>query len=846
VHDAILPPDDDEQARERVRGMLRLSLSADTTGHTTAKLQGHILRVYLPKACEETGMPGVGQSCPLADLMAQADDVWKNHDAIYVNDLEALRASWWGREERQTDFEVPIADDADSALRCVMTVEKSSDVETEAALFEQCVTNSGVVFRRQTEFPVPNSRALREATRRLRTEIERLEEKSEALLVSLGDRWQLSELPDDVLRVDDSPLRDIQAAADDKAHHDAATSQLADPGGAAQAAHAHGRRVQGRLSRGFSRKQLAMIGAALRQQAPSMSEEQWHVWVNVYKALKQQRALPVPLWSAGRLVEEGAGLMEQVLDLFVAARSCRNSAPAPWKLVKLWVVSRLCCASHLDISPPHDGGAEEAARCRSTGVWAIRRPSDVIVGGGVRESGIAGGLEVETWLIKTRFSGSLSKPAPLPAAETPGGSQGAGPQKTRRQKREEALKRMDEALAKRLSLLFEVKGEQRESRHLQRAASDPQQHFEPSAGDDAAAQRGEETRQWYKEKQLGRGGFANVHRGFWYKAGGGVEFIAIKELDGRNVGKDVSVSKLAREARVMAMLKHTHLVRYYGHTESVKPYILMEYCPDGTLRSLASSCAQAHFLPCTIRILEEACRKPFSPGKIQMVARQDYGGPSWKRFVRSTVCVYLRQILEGLRHMHDLNMIHRDLKAENVLLTDHARCAKLADFGETHVAAPGEFPNVTYTQAQTLGHCPPEFYWLRAEGAFADRAKNQAAHAYKMDVWALGCIAVELMTGHKPEHYLFECRGLSPDQLENSFSMLYLSSKMAKECPEQLRLEYREHPVITALAERDKVVAFLDCCFAVDPQERASAAELLEMDEGLMQQAKKCVMLPPG
>jgi serine/threonine protein kinase len=48
-------------------------------------------------------------------------------------------------------------------------------------------------------------------------------------------------------------------------------------------------------------------------------------------------------------------------------------------------------------------------------------------------------------------------------------------------------------------------------------------------------------------------------------------------------------------------------------------------------------------------------------------------------------CCMLRvvQVLQGVRHMHERELVHRDIKAANILLTNHGRCAKLSDFGES-------------------------------------------------------------------------------------------------------------------------------------------------------------------
>jgi serine/threonine protein kinase len=98
----------------------------------------------------------------------------------------------------------------------------------------------------------------------------------------------------------------------------------------------------------------------------------------------------------------------------------------------------------------------------------------------------------------------------------------------------------------------------------------------------------------------------------------------------------------------------------------------------------------------------------------------------------------------------------------------------------------------------------------------------------KMDIWSVGCVAVELLTGHHPEDYLFETRGQNAS-LANTWSRIYQTRQMATACPERLRLDYLEHPLLKALPDRDKVLELLDACFELDAARRAAASDLLTL-----------------
>lgn len=937
--------------------MLSQSFTADAS-EPSDNLHGHIFRIFIPRRVRD-GCEGLG----VAKIAEQVDFLWEDLVPIYVDGLQEEQDSWWGRtgcvassgeggsgaqEAQSTTSDEALAPDI-LPLTCVLTVTRSGNLEMEASTFQNYFHGSQTCTK-YVEHPQANTLCLRKAATDLRVSMQALEHQAEGLLRSLGCFWGLRDLAE---------LQDTQM----------------------RPAVLQGERLR------FSRQQLVGVRMALREQARCMSKQQWSFWVGVYKALAHQRPLAASQQQVPGFDEIEANLMEQVWDLILSTSSCASS-PAPcWDLARLWLTSRLCCA-------PLDHVAQAASSTASR-VTRLNKFDAAVVGGGARfvQVGNQDGmifsvscrehgqppraelpgrfpdkqthscLEVATWHIKTKFTGSLSRHVDVQDGEGwTAGIQSAGHQHqhsfeapatgsteydaphdyikslvqiagsskmdseklrlltellsgegisvlaedkrtrvvscfvgegagwnvnakrfddapnwesvnakllrvsgelvearrrlieipSRRRQRDEVLLRLDAALAMRLSLLFELRGAQRESRHCQRAASDPQLHRESSGND--AIEHGEEARQWYKQQELGKGAFASVFRGFWWKKSGGVEFIAIKELSG-NQPRHEGARKMAHEAAVMSRLMHINIVRYYGHSESVKPHILMEYCPDGTLRGMAQACALAHGLPCHVRILEECAvvHRVFRPGKSRIVPVHGLGGGGWQRYAQSTVCMYLLQILQGLRHMHANNMIHRDLKTDNILLADHARCVKLSDLGETHAAAEGEFPNVAHTAAFTPGHAPPEFFWLGSGetipsadsewGHLAVKARDQAAYADRMDVWALGGIAVELVTGHRPQDYLFESRGQPLHRMDpRGMVKVMQSNLMARQCPEKLRLDYREHPVILSLAERDKWVAFLDSCFEVEPSQRASAEKLLKTS--LMQDAKKVVIWP--
>ncbi|KAI9353409.1 kinase-like domain-containing protein [Zopfochytrium polystomum] len=91
---------------------------------------------------------------------------------------------------------------------------------------------------------------------------------------------------------------------------------------------------------------------------------------------------------------------------------------------------------------------------------------------------------------------------------------------------------------------------------------------------------------------------------------------------------------------------------------------------------------------------------------------------------------YMLQICRGLEYMHSKGIFHRDIKPENILIKDHT--IKIADFGSCR----GIHSKPPYTEyIATRWYRAPEC--LLCDGMYS----------YKMDLWAVGCVLYELITG---------------------------------------------------------------------------------------------------
>ncbi|XP_059630823.1 mitogen-activated protein kinase kinase kinase 1-like [Cornus florida] len=250
---------------------------------------------------------------------------------------------------------------------------------------------------------------------------------------------------------------------------------------------------------------------------------------------------------------------------------------------------------------------------------------------------------------------------------------------------------------------------------------------------------------WQKGSLLGRGSFGAVYEGI---AEDGF-FFALKEvslLDQGDLGRQ-SIYQLEQEIALLSQFEHENIVRYYGtEKDDSNLYIFLELVTKGSLLNL-----------------------------YQTYILQD-----------SQVSGYTRQILHGLKYLHERNVIHRDIKCANILV-DANGSVKLADFGLAKA--------VKLNDAKS---CKGTAFWMAPEVV---RNQGNQGYGISADIWSLGCTVLEMLTRQMPYFHL-EC-----------MQAVY-------------RIGQGERPRVPDSLSRD-ARDFILRCLQVNPNTRPTATQLL-------------------
>lgn len=117
---------------------------------------------------------------------------------------------------------------------------------------------------------------------------------------------------------------------------------------------------------------------------------------------------------------------------------------------------------------------------------------------------------------------------------------------------------------------------------------------------------------------------------------------------------------------------------------------------------------------------------------------------NFNAFDERLIKIYTRQMLEGLKYLHDNGIIHRDLKCANVLV-DHMGIIKLSDFGtSTKILQNFDEKGVYLGDDNSNKSLKGSPYWMAPE------VVKKVGYGKAADIWALGCCVLEMLTAKPP------------------------------------------------------------------------------------------------
>ncbi|KAM6111402.1 LOW QUALITY PROTEIN: serine/threonine-protein kinase PLK2-like [Phoenicopterus ruber ruber] len=240
-----------------------------------------------------------------------------------------------------------------------------------------------------------------------------------------------------------------------------------------------------------------------------------------------------------------------------------------------------------------------------------------------------------------------------------------------------------------------------ESRRKKTEEQQPHQYSHPAAEDSRIITDPTTGKRYSRGKVLGKGGFAKCYEMTDLTTN---KAYAAKIIPHNRVAKPHQKEKVSTlppsfclfEIELHRMLNHRHVVQFYHYFEDRENiYFLLEYCGRRSM---------AHILK---------ARKVLTEPEVRY---------------------YLRQIVSGLKYLHEQEILHRDLKLGNFFINENMEL-KLGDFGLAARLEPLE--HRMRTICGTPNYLSPEVL-------------NKQGHSCEYDIWALGCVMYTMLLGRPP------------------------------------------------------------------------------------------------
>lgn len=259
---------------------------------------------------------------------------------------------------------------------------------------------------------------------------------------------------------------------------------------------------------------------------------------------------------------------------------------------------------------------------------------------------------------------------------------------------------------------------------------------------------------------IGKGSYGRVYLGINLTTG---DLLAVKqvEVNQKAAGQDKDkmkemVAALDQEIDTMQHLEHPNIVQYLGcERKEFSISIFLEYISGGSV----GSCLRKN-------------------GK----------------FEESLVRSLARQTLAGLAYLHNEGVLHRDLKADNILLDVDGTC-KISDFGISKKSDDIYGNDITNGMQGSV-------FWMAPEVI----RSNGQGYSAKVDIWSLGCVVLEMFAGRRP---------WSKDEAVGAIFKLG-SLNQPPPIPDDV-----------SGSVSPEAVAFMSECFEINPRERPTAETLL-------------------
>ncbi|KAI8871351.1 hypothetical protein GQ42DRAFT_4659 [Ramicandelaber brevisporus] len=325
---------------------------------------------------------------------------------------------------------------------------------------------------------------------------------------------------------------------------------------------------------------------------------------------------------------------------------------------------------------------------------------------------------------------------------------------------------------------------------------------------DRASGRGHE--RYQLGELLGRGAYGSVYSATDIATGAKV---AVKRISWQSDGPLAEADRLSamNELQLLKSLAHPNIVRYLDCTSSStstnssdisEVSIVMELCSGGSLYQL---------------LMNKRRQSSTNNSHDHLLG-----------FTEAQSAQYMRAVLNGVAYLHENGVVHRDIKCANVLV-DECGVVKLVDFGisirinndnsngsnnKNNNDNNNDHGSINISNKYTEERIP-SVYWLAPEVIMTNSITTSS------DVWSIGCLSIEMITGHPPYY-----------EMEPNAAMFKIATNQNITLPNNICTNLRE---------------FMMSCLKFNPLLRPSAHNLIghEWISSTLNKVRKESMLPP-